>query len=540
VLSAALYPSARRLFAGDRAKLGRQTEGVEAKREQHVLAAGPAEARVRIPDRIAAYVPNMDVPRGERGRGLYVLTSPIPAYLGGAERVALLPRGLATDLDCLRVIAGEIVVAHATENTQGTRRIYRGMASGPVAMLVRHDCKDSSMEVEIGRGKQGRRAYGFDDIAIVPSRRTRDPDDIDISWKLGPYQFELPMMASAMDGVVSPETAAIVGRLGGLAVLNLEGIFTRYEDAAEQLERIARLPKDVATREMQEIYSQPVIPELIAQRIREIKEQKVVVAASLTPQRVLDYHELALEAGLDVLVIQGTVVSGEHVSTVSEPLNLKEFIPSLDVPVVVGGCASYQTGLHLMRTGAAGVLVGVGPGAACTTRGVLGIGVPQATAIADVAHARSTHMLETGEYCQVIADGGMRNGGDVSKAIALGADAVMIGSPLARAHEAPGRGFHWGMATFHPTLPRGARVATTRNGTLEEILVGPARENDGTFNLFGGLRTSMATCGHKDLAEFNRAEVVIAPSLQTEGKQLQREQSVGMGSNGKAAELVND
>jgi IMP dehydrogenase len=389
------------------------------------------------------------------------------------------------------------------------------------------------MEVEIGRGKQGRRAYGFDDIAIVPSRRTRDPDDIDISWKLGPYQFELPMMASAMDGVVSPETAAIVGRLGGLAVLNLEGIFTRYEDASAQLERIAGLPKDVATREMQEIYSQPVIPELIAQRIREIKEQKVVVAASLTPQRVL-------EAGLDVLVIQGTVVSGEHVSTVSEPLNLKEFIPSLDVPVVVGGCASYQTGLHLMRTGAAGVLVGVGPGAACTTRGVLGIGVPQATAIADVAHARSTHMLETGEYCQVIADGGMRNGGDVSKAIALGADAVMIGSPLARAHEAPGRGFHWGMATFHPTLPRGARVATTRNGTLEEILVGPARENDGTFNLFGGLRTSMATCGHKDLAEFNRAEVVIAPSLQTEGKQLQRDQSVGMGSNGKATELVND
>jgi IMP dehydrogenase len=248
-----------------------------------------------------------------------------------------------------------------------------------------------------------------------------------------------------------------------------------------------------------------------------------------------------MEAGLDVLVIQGTVVSGEHVSTVSEPLNLKEFIPTLDVPVVVGGCASYHTGLHLMRTGAAGVLVGVGPGAACTTRGVLGIGVPQATAIADVAHARSTHMLETGEYSQVIADGGMRNGGDVSKAIALGADAVMIGSPLARAYEAPGRGFHWGMATFHPTLPRGARVATTRNGTMEEILVGPARENDGTFNLFGGLRTSMATCGHKDLAEFNRAEVVVAPSLQTEGKALQRDQGVGMGAtNGKVAALVND
>src|SRR5271165_3711564 len=331
------------------------------------------------------------------------------------------------------------------------------------------------------------------------------------------------------------------GRLGGLAVLNLEGIFARYEDAESELERIAALPKEQATREMQDIYREPVKPELIARRIREIKEQKVVVAASLTPQRVLRYHEIALEAGLDVLVIQGTVVSGEHVSTVSEPLNLKEFIPTLDVPVVVGGCASYHTGLHLMRTGAAGVLVGVGPGAACTTRGVLGIGVPQATAIADVAHARSTHMLETGEYCQVIADGGMRNGGDVAKAIALGADAVMIGSPLARAYEAPGRGFHWGMATFHPTLPRGARVATAQNGTLEEILVGPARENDGTFNLFGGLRTSMATCGHKDLAEFNRAEVVIAPALQTEGKALQRDQGVGMGAtNGKAAALAND
>jgi IMP dehydrogenase len=389
------------------------------------------------------------------------------------------------------------------------------------------------MEIEIGRGKKGRRAYGFDDIAIVPSRRTRDPDDIDISWKLGPYQFELPMLASAMDGVVSPQTAGIIGRLGGLAVLNLEGIFTRYEDAEEQLGRIAAL--------LQDIYREPVKPELIAQRIREIKEQKVVVAASLTPQRVLRYHEVAMEAGLDVLVIQGTVVSGEHVSTVSEPLNLKEFIPTLEVPVVVGGCASYHTGLHLMRTGAAGVLVGVGPGAACTTRGVLGIGVPQATAIADVAHARSTHMLETGEYCQVIADGGMRNGGDVSKAIALGADAVMIGSPLARAYEAPGRGFHWGMATFHPSLPRGARVATAQNGTLEEILIGPARENDGTFNLFGGLRTSMATCGHKDLAEFNRAEVVVAPSLQTEGKALQREQGVGMGAtNGKVAALVNE
>ena len=391
------------------------------------------------------------------------------------------------------------------------------------------------MEIEIGRGKKARRAYGFDDIAIVPSRRTRDPDDVDISWKLADYRFELPLLGSAMDGVVSPTTAGIIGKLGGLAVLNLEGIFTRYADADEQLERISKLPKEQATAEMQAIYQEPIKPELISQRIREIKEQGVVAAASLTPQRVGAFYELALEAGLDILVIQGTVVSAEHVSETTEPLNLKEFIRDVGVPVVVGGCASYHTGLHLMRTGAAGVLVGVGPGAACTTRGVLGLGVPQATAIADVAGARSQHMLETGEYVQVIADGGMRTGGDVSKAIACGADAVMIGSPLARAYEAPGRGFHWGMATFHPTLPRGARVQTVQNGSLEQILTGPAHENDGTFNLMGALRTSMATCGYQDLAEFNRAELMIAPSLQTEGKALQTSQGVGMGARGAAA-----
>jgi IMP dehydrogenase len=393
------------------------------------------------------------------------------------------------------------------------------------------------MEVEIGRGKKARRAYGFDEIAIVPSRRTRDPDDVDVTWKIGDYRFELPVLASAMDGVVSPTTAGIIGRLGGLAVLNLEGIFTRYEDADEQLERIAELSKEEATHEMQEIYREPVKEELIAQRIREIKAEGVVCAAALTPQRVRRYYESALEAGLDILVIQGTVVSGEHVSATTEPLNLKEFIPQLDVPVIVGGCASYNTGLHLMRTGAAGVLVGVGPGAACTTRGVLGIGVPQATAIVDVADARATHMRETGDYVQVIADGGMRTGGDISKAIACGADAVMIGSPLARAFEAPGHGYHWGMATFHPTLPRGARVATRQIATLEEILIGPAHENDGTLNLFGALRTSMATCGYKDIAEFNRAELVVAPALQTEGKQLQRDQGVGMGARGQAAAL---
>src|SRR2546423_11837929 len=389
------------------------------------------------------------------------------------------------------------------------------------------------MEVEIGRGKKGRRAYGFDDIAIVPSRRTRDPDDVDITWTLGPYRFELPLLAAAMDGVVSPQTAAEIGRLGGLAVLNLEGIWSRYEDAEEHLERIASASPEVATRIMQEVYREPVKPELIARRVEEVKAHGVVAAGSLTPQRVSDYYELALEAGLDLLVIQGTVISAEHVSSKTEPLNLKKFIAEVPVPCIVGGCASYSTGLHLMRTGAVGVLAGVRPGAACTTRGGLGIGVPQATAIADVAAARSQHMLETGEYCNVIADGGMRTGGDVSKAITCGADAVMIGSPLARAYEAPGRGFHWGMATFHPSLPRGARVSTTQDGTMEEILLGPARENDGTFNLMGALRTSMATTGYEDIRSFQRAEVMVAPALQSEGKKLQHEQSVGMGSNGR-------
>ena len=390
------------------------------------------------------------------------------------------------------------------------------------------------MEIEIGKGKKGRRGYGFDDIAIVPSRRTRDPDDVDISWTLGPYRFELPMLAAAMDGVVSPRTAGLVGKLGGLAVLNLEGIWTRYEDADAQLERISKLPPEQATREMQKIYREPVKPELVEQRIREIKAEGVVASGSFTPQRVREFCDVALDAGLDLLVVQGTVISAEHVSASVEPLNLKEFIAESPVPCIVGGCASYSTGLHLMRTGAVGVLVGVGPGAACTTRGVLGIGVPQATAIADVQAARSQHMLETGTYVNVIADGGMRNGGDISKAFACGADAVMIGSPLARAEEAPGRGFHWGMATFHSSLPRGARVATKQNASLEEILLGPAMENDGSFNLFGALRTSMATCGYADIPSFHRAEVMIAPALQTEGKQLQREQHIGMGSNGKS------
>lgn len=385
------------------------------------------------------------------------------------------------------------------------------------------------METEVGKGKKARIAYGFDDIAIVPSRRTRDPEEVDITWKLGDHTFSLPLLASAMDGVVNAETAVAIGKLGGLGVLNLEGIQTRYEDPEPVLEKIASLPKDQATRGLQEIYKEPVKEELVGRVINEIKSSGVITAASLTPPRVEKYYKTALDAGLDILVIQGTVVSAEHVSKIKKPLDLNKFIESLDIPVVVGGCCSFSTALHLMRTGAVGVLVGVGPGHACTTRRVLGIGVPQATALADVAAARALYHEETSRYVNVIADGGMRTGGDIAKAIACGADAVMIGSPLAKATEAPGKGFHWGMATFHPELPRGTRVEAGSRATLQEILTGPAYENDGTLNLFGALKTSMATTGYENIKAFQKAEVMIAPALQTEGKALQQAQKVGMG-----------
>ena len=384
-------------------------------------------------------------------------------------------------------------------------------------------------EVEIGLGKTARQAYGFDDIAIVPTRRTRDPEDVSIAWEIDAYRLDLPLMASAMDGVVSPEIAIAIGQLGGVGVLNLEGLWTRYEDPEPILDEIAAQPPEKATLRMQELYAEPIKPDLIGERIRQIKDAGVISCASVTPQRTEQFAPHMLAAELDLMVIQGTVVTAEHKSKSHEPLNLKQFVRRLEIPVIVGGCASYDAALHLMRTGAAGILVGVGPGQACTTRGVLGIGVPQATAIADARAARMRHLDETGVYVHIIADGGMATGGDIAKAVVCGADAVMIGSPLAAAHEAPGRGHHWGMATFHPTLPRGARVQTSPRGTLAEILVGPAKENDGRLNLFGGLRTSMATCGYESLKEFQKADIMIAPSLQTEGKSLQRSQGIGMG-----------
>src|SRR4029450_3376692 len=369
---------------------------------------------------------------------------------------------------------------------------------------------EKRMEIEIGKGKMGRRAYGFDEVAIVPSRRTRDPDDVDISWQIDAYTFELPMMASAMDAGVSPATAIRIGQLGGLACLNLEGLWTRYEDPEPIYGETPPRPEEKATERMQELYREPLKDELIEQRIREIKEGGVVSCPSLTPQPVERYAEAVIGAGLDVLVIQGTVVSAEHVSTHSQPLNLKEFIATYDLPVIVGGCASYNTALHPMRPRA--------------PRGLLGVGVPPATAIADAAAARMEHLRETGRYCHVIADGGMRTGGHVAKAIAWGGGAGVVGLPLTRAYEAPGRGYHWGMATFHPTLPRGARVKTQQVATLEEILTGPAHENDGTFNLFGALATSMATTGYATIKEFQKAELVIAPTIKTEGKTYQTAQ----------------
>jgi IMP dehydrogenase len=367
-------------------------------------------------------------------------------------------------------------------------------------------------DFEIGRGKRGTRAWAFDDIAIVPSRRTRDPKDVSTSWKIDAYEFALPVLGAPMDSVVSPETAIAIGKLGGLGVLDLEGLWTRYEDPSQQLSEIAKLSLENATRRMQEIYSAPIKAELIRDRIAQIRAAGVTVAGALSPQRAAEFSDTVIKAGVDLFVIRGTTVSAEHVSKTDQPLNLKEFIYKLDVPVIVGGAATYTSALHLMRTGAAGVLVGFGGGAASTTRRVLGIHAPMATAVAEVAGARRDYMDESGgRYVQVIADGGLGTSGDIVKAIAVGADAVMLGSVLARAKEAPGQGWHWGQEAFHKDLPRGNKVEVGSSGTLAEILLGPSSGATGTTNLMGALRKSMATTGYSDLKEFQRVEVVVAP-----------------------------
>ena len=365
-------------------------------------------------------------------------------------------------------------------------------------------------EIEIGRAKRARRAYSFDDIAIVPSRRTRDPEEVSIAWQIDAYRFELPVVAAPMDSVMSPETAIAVGRHGGLGVLNLEGLWTRYEDPTDLLAEVSQLQGTDATGRMQEIYAEPVKGELITERLRTVRDAGVPVAGSLSPQRTKEFAKAVVDAGVDMFVIRGTTVSAEHVSSQAEPLNLKEFIYELDVPVIVGGCATHQAALHLMRTGAAGVLVGFGGGAAHTTRTVLGIAVPMASAVADVAAARRDYLDESGgRYVHVIADGSIGKSGDLTKAIACGADAVMVGSPFARATDAPGRSFHWGAEAHHSSLPRGERVQFEPVGTMEEILFGPSRVADGTMNLVGALKRAMATTGYTDLKEFQRVEVVL-------------------------------
>jgi IMP dehydrogenase len=371
--------------------------------------------------------------------------------------------------------------------------------------------------VEIGRGKSGRRAYALDEIGIVPSRRTRDPEEVSVAWQIDAYRFEMPLVVPPMDSVVSPAIAAQIGVLGGLAVLDLEGLWTRYPDPEPVLAEIAELSQEAATRRLQEIYAEPIKEELIGQRIEEIRSAGVTTAARLSPQRTVRYYKAVIDAGVDIFVIRGTTVSAEHVSGQAEPLNLKQFIYELDVPVIVGGCATYTAALHLMRTGAAGVLVGFGGGSGHTTRAVLGVAVPLATAIADVAAARREYLDESGgRYVHVIADGGMTHSGDIAKALACGSDAVMVGSPFARAAEAPGRGYHWGSEAHHPDLPRGARVEVGTVGTLEQILHGPSDVADGSLNLIGSLRRTMATSGYSDLKEFQRVEVAITPNALTQ------------------------
>ena len=381
----------------------------------------------------------------------------------------------------------------------------------------------------IGRDREARRAYGFDEVALVPSLVTINPNEVDITWKLADLKLEIPFIASAMDGVVDPRFAIAMGKLGGLAVLNLEGIQTRYKDPEKILKRIATASADEATVLVQEIYKEPIKEELITKRIREIKDAGVLTVASSIPQNASRYGKLAQDAGCNIFVVQSTVTTVRHISTEYEVLDFKKFCSQMKIPVIVGNCVSYDAALELMDTGCAGLLVGIGPGAACTTRGVLGIGVPQVTATVDCAQARDYYYKKTGRYVSIITDGGMTTGGDICKAFACGADAVMIGSAFARGKEAPGRGYHWGMATPHRNLPRGTRIHVGTTGTLEEILYGPAKLDDGTQNLVGALRTGMGNVGARNIKEMQLTEIIIAPEIKLEGKIFQKAQRVGMG-----------
>ena len=371
-----------------------------------------------------------------------------------------------------------------------------------------------SQEIEIGLGKKGRLAYSLDDIAIVPSRRTRDPQDVSTSWQIDAYEFDVPIIAAPMDSVTSPATAIEMGQLGALGVLDLEGLWTRYDDPQPLLDEIAALPAERATTRIQEIYAEPIKPELITERLHEIRAAGVTVAGALSAQCTQEYYSTVVAAGVDLFVIRGTVVSAEHVSTDHEPLNLKKFIYDLDVPVIVGGAANYTAALHLMRTGAAGVLVGFGGGAVSATRATIGVHAPLATAIADVAEARRDYMDESGgRYVQIIADGGLGDSGSFVKALAVGADAAMLGAPLARAFEAPGQGKHWGAEAHHPTLPRGFRTEVGSVAELKDILYGPSHQADGRTNFVGALRRAMASTGYVDVKNFQRCEVVVTPYI---------------------------
>jgi IMP dehydrogenase len=384
--------------------------------------------------------------------------------------------------------------------------------------------------MELGRGKPVRRAYGIDEIALVPGSTTLDPSLADTHWQIGGIDREIPIIASAMDGVVDVAMAIRLSQLGALGVLNLEGIQTRYADPNPVLDQIAAIGKEDFVGLMQKLYAEPIKPELITQRIQEIKAGGGIAAVSITPAGATRFGDTIAAAGADLLFVQATVVSTAHLSPAAvNPLDLTNLCAAMPMPVILGNCVTYEVALNLMKTGAAAVLVGIGPGAACTSRGVLGIGVPQATAVADCASARDHYHQDTGRYVAIIADGGLVTGGDICKCIACGADGVMIGSPFARASEAPGRGYHWGMATPSPVLPRGTRIRVGTTGSLEQILRGPAQLDDGTHNFLGALQTSMGTLGAKNLKEMQQVEVVIAPSLLTEGKVYQKAQQLGMG-----------